>query len=71
MFWSQENIYIYIYIVDTMFAIGCLDGCMFVYSSETYQPILQFLSPEKYKGDKLNYPYSIQDMVCVDEVKYY
>jgi hypothetical protein len=54
-----------------MFAIGCLDGCMFVYSSETYQSIFEFSSSEEYKGDKLNYPYSIQDMVCVDEVKYY
>jgi hypothetical protein len=36
-----------------------------------YQPILRFSSPEEYKGDELNYPYSIQHMVCVDEVEYY
>ncbi|CAC5379390.1 WDR41 [Mytilus coruscus] len=63
----REAIKCLVNISETMFAIGCLDGCIYVLSSETYQTILQFTSPEKYKGDHSDYPYSIQDMISADQ----
>ena len=53
---------------ETMFAVGCLDGNILVISTETFQVTLKFSSPEKYKGDNSSYPYSIQDMICADQV---
>ncbi|VDI06728.1 Hypothetical predicted protein [Mytilus galloprovincialis] len=64
---TREAIRCLVNISETMFAVGCLDGCIYVLSSETFQTILQFTSPEKYKGDHSNYPYSIQDMISADQ----
>ena len=46
-----------------------LDGEIIVWSSNTLQPIKQFNEMHEFEGESHLYPYSVQHMAVIDQVR--
>jgi hypothetical protein len=57
------------FVVDESFVSASLDGEIIVWSSNTLQPIKQFNEIREFEGDSHLYPYSVQHLFVLDQVR--